>query len=155
MLQSEYETLLKNIKNINESTQIIYELLYDLLSRDTKNYTITFGDKVFEFYPVSTQQEKEDKALQIVFLVQLLMEDSFKAYLKEMPYVTTEQMEKIFTPLFAFTYGADPKDLQFERIEEIMDVERDHADKKITALPLDLDSPYVQQDLKGDHVVPD
>jgi hypothetical protein len=153
MLESEYKVILENLHNINQSTQELFYLLDDLLSRNTKNYSISFGDKQFEFYPATDKQDEDDLACKRLEIIKLLLQDSFKVYLDRMP-LSFDDLPKIFERLFVFTYGADPKEFQMEKSFR-QDAIKVSNDGSVRSIPLDMDSVYVQNDLKGKHVLED
>lgn len=155
MLLNEFNNLSNQLEDLTKSLNEIFDQLDQLLARNDKNYTIQFKKKVFHFYPATTKREYKEMKRNRHKLIKLLLLLAFESYVKLMPVTSDFDITTVFDSILCFTYGPDPKDMQFEKIdlEDLYEV-TDSNGERVTALPLNLESPYVQADLKGDHVEP-
>jgi hypothetical protein len=155
MLVKEYKKLIKQIRCLDKSIMQILHTLDEILLDPQKEYIVTVNERTFHFNPPVTQDDIMNMAHERLSLITLLLQDSLNTYSKNIP-VHKLDLENIFSPILAFTQGADPKDFQLEKIsEEKFENRIDSNGNIVTALPLNMESHYVKSNLnymKDTHV---
>lgn len=145
MLIKEYNTLKNNTDVISDSLREIFLQLDHLLSLYTKNYSIIFKGKSFEFHPATTKKEDTLLRKKRRKFIKLLLDHCLKNLVKKVSlskknYESADQSQDVWNDVLVFTYGADPKDYECEKIiYEIIE-----GKEVIKSLPLNTESIYVQ-----------
>lgn len=154
MLLDDHLELKSYIDAYQKSIQSIFVKLDDLLSRDTKNYSVVFKGYEFNFNPAITKQEHLMMKKNRLKLVRLILESVHKQMLSFMPLPNSmtdkdqEEYDKIWDHILVFTYGADPVDFQCEKINIDELYKGSVEGELLSSIPLNEDNYQVKQEIE-------
>lgn len=158
MIEKDFDALNKAIKTLDDALSFIAELYIGILKRDTKNYTVTFKRKVFDFHPSTTLEEEKEMDAQRHALFRLVMKHCIAKVVKTLPlprFLTDEQKEErrdCWKCMRLFAYGMNPADIKTEKID-LKDLYEINDAVYGKSRPLNMGSTLVQwQFLKKDKV---
>lgn len=134
-----------NIEQIEIAATKIKDILSRLISSSDKSFEVIYRDQHFDFFYPSTLQEQEDLAQQREYLINALLSDCLVDMI-ENPY-DSDPNKQLWRYIKLFASGADPLDYQIEKFD-LKDLYPVHDDQGelVTALPLQEDSYYIEQE---------
>ncbi len=152
MLKKEYKQLHKDLSKLTHSFQSIYNQLNVILQRTDMDLVIEEQGMQFKFYPPTTKEEYEALSASRDEFIKIILTRLTKTYIAS-PF-GADTIEDQFKDLFAFANLEDPVKFQVKKKYKykVTDVPKDKDGNVIKAKPLNMDSSYVQNDLKGEHV---
>ena len=138
MSKEEFDDLQIAIKQLEEGLDELNATLHQILKRPDKSFTINFKGKIYDFHPVTTNEESVFMYYQRERFIKLLMVHVISKNIKS-------KLNYNWDDILSFAMGPDPKDFQYEKIsvDQLYDV-TDENGEKITSLPLNQDSVYVK-----------
>lgn len=142
----EYESVIWQLNSIKSSIDNVYKILDIHLSNDSKNFSIEYkGEKYEFFFPTTKAEFKKIKKQRHKFIKNILC-DVITGSIRR-----PKRAHELHTFLALMLLGEDPKNHQFEQIEEEIISESSAGIKSnesgIKALPLDMDIYQVKANL--------
>lgn len=138
----EYKKELEShIKQLSTGLLGLFSTFEDILSTHNKNFDVEFKGCKFAFHPATTKKEYVRMQFERRKLMKLVIRDCVKEALRSLPSSSIDP--KSWDYIMAFTWGVDPKDMQFEKVDvkEVYAVGDAEFGK---SRPLNTESHYVQ-----------
>lgn len=137
MLEQDNKDLTEYITSINQNLSNIFNSLNSLLTRPSVSYNIVFKGQQFFFNPPTTSKEKKIFDKQRALFIKSVLKYVTQQFIHHLP----DQNMKPWEMVLSFTYGVDPKDMEFERFEGPIETMQGEIVKQ---KPLNEESLYVQ-----------